>query len=700
MNSNQNHRGLSLASIGQAVRGLFRSASEGRIVQASVDDRAPTTTSTSPISNGQRTDDAPTTSGPADAEEPQPPSEVPSSNVAAGAAEQSHEQDTSSTAETMAEAAPVSTEDGTASSSAQPMNDAATTPAAEPAQEPAPGNEATNQAAEQEDRPPDAADLSMFAQAIQHAAAINDELNRSRGTRPTSPAFGTAQPMHSPQPPTNSANATEQRAESNGAPPTATAATSAEASAQTDGTGGEAASASAASNSNSTENIRAGPSVVIFRLPFTASDGRQALLAFHPVPLEGIPHPLPSDQPPPPNTFPHPNGFVPLNPVFVPVQVSPFPFALLYDAGRGLGWPVMPLDHGEGEGAAPQELTSLRPHLAAGLPFQIMFRFGPGPGAPVEEEQPSKEKADKYVAGLERADAELRERMARLGLGDIGDYGASDSLMDTHGTQGCGICLEPFAAEDNPEWLVGKQRAEEETVVPPALGGPASNSVEPAPTTATASQNADDAKRKAEEEQAQAQARTLREEVRFRERRMGYRCDAPACLPIYPSGSGVSSAEEDLGPDAQLIKLAPCHHEVHLGCLQTTMRVETDLLTPHPIEEEEDDMDEDEDDDEPEAAQTHDGEEDKAAEPGFFECAERKRKRETESDGSPCSMDSQRHHLDSSSADKREAPPTETVEPKRTIGKWVTCPTCRGECWAEIPVSDTHRRRSRRRQVV
>ncbi|KAK0561148.1 hypothetical protein OC844_003356 [Tilletia horrida] len=665
--------------------------------------------------------------------------------------------------------------------------------------------------------------LSPFAEAIQHAAAVNDELNRARGSRPTSPAFGTAQrvtpPPASPRPAQEAANAQDRqtsaaRAEgpdAAGAAPSGSSAaaeavrneTGAAAAPSGQGTGAEAQAQSEAQRE--APNAGSGPSLVLFRLPFTASDGRQALLAFQPIPIPGIPLHNPGGaagaadaaasagaqdggaaphaqaqnqaqnqaqaqaqgQGQAPRSHPHPGGHVPSNPIFVPVSVSPFNFPLLYDANYGLGWPVgavePPAPGSEEEARLNRaENAGSRPHLATGPPFQIFFQFATAAGGvPSEEEQPSKEKAEKYVAELERADAELRERMARLGLGDIGDYSDSSSLMETHGTQGCGICLEPFATEDKPEWVVGKQQAEDEAVVavpcaghhtlhasclrgwlenvkpsawtcpfcraalvlPPSLAGPASSSS--TTTTTTTGANADAnvprpsgaAQRSAEREEAEkrrldeAQSRSLREEIRYREKQRGWRCDAAACLPRYPAADEAADAAPAAAagsddPDSELIKLAPCHHEIHLGCLQTAMRVEADLLTPSAIDEAEDeeeddaedddccDSDEDEDEDE-EANGAATGTDLSASAVDIV--PDRKRKREVDLEGSPSSSQDAHsfgsrspHPSSHAQAAGHPHPPSDPhahAHARRTVGKWVSCPACRSECWAEIPVA-------------
>ncbi|CAD6941948.1 unnamed protein product [Tilletia controversa] len=723
---------LSFAAIGHAVRGIFRSASEDRAApsqpapsQRAVPQASDRTTQvgTTPM-DGQDTD-----ANARDASSSDPVAGVAPLNLETGAEQPN---------------------------AAQAQNDQAAGPGVEEIP------------------------LSPFAEAIQHAAAANDEMHRARGSRPTSPAFGTAQRV---TPPPSEAESSQV----SGGQDSRVGGGGSEGGETLPGYGNRAAEVTTSaptSNSNSDAPADSGPAsednpapgagtqlpnLVLFRLPFTAPDGRQALLAFRPVPLPGIgPFAgditnLPSDHPL--RAHPHPGGHVPINPIFVPVGVSPFAFALLYDANHGLGWPVVALEYPspQGEGEEPARGEN-RPHLAAGMPFQISFHFQTTTNEEVEE--PSKEMAEKYVADLERADAELRERMARLGLGDIGDYSdPSSSLMDTHGTQGCGICLEPFATEDKPEWVVGKQRAEDEAVVavpcaghhtlhasclrgwlenvkpsawtcpfcrgtltiPPSIAG--SNGAQSAqrqqqqhqPRGSASPGNAersDEEKRRLEAEQAQSQARSLRDEVRLREKQRGWRCDAAACLPRYPADSKTTSDKDEGGsvsddPDSELLELAPCHHEIHVGCLKTAMRIQADLLTP--ITTDAEDEADDEDGDEEEA------EENAAVETATLtttttepidvvaDTQDRKRKRESDPNGSPPSDQDESLVMPMDAGGSTVATKTTTTATaavaglprrptRRTVGKWVSCPACRSECWAEIPVDESRSRSSRRRR--
>ncbi|KAL9936972.1 hypothetical protein V8E36_004207 [Tilletia maclaganii] len=710
----------SFAAIGQAVRGMFRSSSEDRL-------------SARGQAHSQSTSALPGQGGQAHS---QSTSAIPGQGAGSGA--------------TAAAAAPAASNPTQAAPTQLPPGQAAD----------------LLRAADGVEINIDFGALAQTTQAIQAAAAFSDELFTARGQRPSSPTFGTAREM-TPPPPSSESVASASTAEAQAGQAAASAGDSGATSSAGVNSGSQAVPGPAATNATNdaapaTQPAAAGsnapdpppdhPTLVLFRLPFTAPDGRQALLAFRPVPLPGVPAnqatgpdgaaaPTAND---PVRANPHPSGHVPLNPIFVPAAVSPFAFAMLYDANLGLGWPVMPTD---------EILAGVqnRPHLVAGMPFQIMLQFANGTGAE-EEEQPSKEKAEKYVANLERADAELRERMARLGLGDIGDYSEpTSSLMETNGSQGgCGICMEEFEPEDKPAWLVGRKAEDEAVVAVPCAGhhtlhasclrewlevlkpsawtcpfcraplkipaAIAGNSITTAggaagqgsPSSTTTTTAADDEKRRAEEA---AQARSLRDEVRLREKQRGWRCDAAACLPRYPpskstaagssgdttKASGEEASSTSVDPEAELLKLAPCHHEIHVGCLRTAMRVEDDLLSPaaeevdfDAAEEEEDDNDkEDEDDADDEMVDSvligpsDNGPSSQTA--GAAEWSDRKRKRD---DLEPSSLDSDDLVAGpSASTHMPESQPQPTTgRTRRTVSKWVSCPTCRCECWAEIPV--------------
>lgn len=427
-----------------------------------------------------------------------------------------------------------------------------------------------------------------------------------------------------------------------------------------------AASSQQTTNTESnTDSSRLPRPPVFFRLPFAGADGNPALLAFHPQPLPprdgGAPsaaQPASTNQngsqnsasPPRPNSppdaernaantaaadphsHPHPDGHVPIAPLFVPFGASPMPFSFIYDANTQTAWPIAQVTPGSPPGGpSPDAPESQQPRLVAGPPFRIILDIHFT--APPEPERPDPHKAVEYVKQLERADAELRARMARLGMGSIGGFSSGEDDQDA--LLGCGICLDSYASDDRPEWIDGPKSQDEAVVAVPCPGhhtlhaGCLRDWLEKLPPSQwtcpfcrTNLSNSTSTSAKAISSSA-TQHTTLRDEVRARERQVGWRCDAPACLPRYPvtspadAGAGhleLPETSEDMTTD--LVRLSPCHHEVHLDCLCTAMRVENDLV-----------------------------------------------------------------------ATSIDALPDQEEEGERdTVGKWVTCPACRKECWAELPL--------------
>ncbi|PWN49131.1 hypothetical protein IE53DRAFT_375259 [Violaceomyces palustris] len=521
-------------------------------------------------------------------------------------------------------------------------------------------------------------------------------------------------------------------------------------------------SSSAQGDQQGSPSSRAPPVTLYFRLPFNGPDGNPALLAFTPT---VVPNPAARSGGEPlqeqeqrqqdgdtdqqrdqeggvggdtqgngrqPNASPNAQGHVPIAPIFVPLGASPLPFSFIYDASTNLAWPiaevrVTPPPNSGGDTATfvatatgAAQSTS---RLVAGPPFRIALDLHFG--QPPEPEQPDPERAARFVSGLEKADSELRSRMARLGMGDIGDYegggGHTTSEGQDHALLGCGICLERYEEEDRPEWIAGKASEDEAVVAVPCSGHhtlhagclrdwlaktppsqwscpfcraplckkrveeSASSSNGPEGQSFSSSPSSSTGKNCQEGKDEDAKVTTLREEVRHRERLRGWRCDAPACLPRYPpSGKeekeeserechSTSSCWED-GNSTRLVKLTPCKHEVHLDCLCTSMRVEADLLTPQEMEEE-----------------REDGGGGLGVE-GIWnqnlDCFEARS--DDEGEGGEDDQDPTNHSLRVSGSEKIA---DEDGDEICTVGKWVTCPTCRKESWANLPVRKRPRRR-------
>ena len=127
--------------------------------------------------------------------------------------------------------------------------------------------------------------------------------------------------------------------------------------------------------------------------------------------------------------------------VYIPSHASPFPFSFLYDTTACIAWPVLeraeqPVSDTNGENADTRTVHVL------GMPFHISITMRPAP----PDEVPDINKARAYVKELEVVDSELRMRMIRFGMSDIGIYGVVDD-MSSQGqcVMGCGVCLEPYS---------------------------------------------------------------------------------------------------------------------------------------------------------------------------------------------------------------------------------------------------------------
>ena len=328
--------------------------------------------------------------------------------------------------------------------------------------------------------------------------------------------------------------------------------------------------------------------------------------------------------------------------LYVSREVSPLPFGFLYDAATGMAWPVInqPTDNPSEDGT--QTINVI------GTPFHVQFNVQPAP----PPEEPDPERAAAFVRGLERADAELRSRMARLGMGDLG--GAAPHV-------GCGICLEPYAEEDVPAWFVGEQQEQDMAVVAVPCGGfhtlhaaclqswlaslPPSKWTCPfcrSPLKAPPKHTHENERASHTQEEAPAKpTRTLREEIHLRERQQGWRCDAPACLPRYevPKADGNTHGLDSFS--SELVRLYPCRHEVHVDCLCTSMRVEAAEAADR-LELEYDEASDAESEDVENQAQSY----------------------------SNVPVDAQANEGHGQSA---------------TVGKWVTCAACRKDAWAQLP---------------
>lgn len=402
------------------------------------------------------------------------------------------------------------------------------------------------------------------------------------------------------------------------------------------------------------------PSIVYYSLPFSALDGRQALLA---IPGNFLPiMQVPAEEA---DSQARSSGqagtqrvritvLAPATPIFVPLGSSFLPFSWLYDPS-GWGWPIISLQQGNPPPGLPLPNDPRRAHFLAGPPFPIRITMTDGPDGFQAEEQPNPEHAKTFVDSLETADEELRSRMARLGIGDIGACGGDE------GELGCPVCLDPYdESSDRPEWVGGEEAKDHHVVVIPCKGfhslhrrclldwlaskppsqwscpmcrssitpssllknRPRASGAEPSGQPMSSIHPPSDESLKKE---LAAHSRSLREEIHRRENQQGYLCDYLACFPDYERHND----EEDL--DRSIVTLKPCGHRLHLDCLTTSLRIANGFGNKTGLEPE-DTEDEDEDED-------------------------------SDTESSPVKM----------------------------VGRWVECPVDRKEVWTMIPVSKKRR---------
>ncbi|WFD31004.1 RING-type E3 ubiquitin transferase [Malassezia sp. CBS 17886] len=346
--------------------------------------------------------------------------------------------------------------------------------------------------------------------------------------------------------------------------------------------------------------------------------------------------------------------------LYIPQRASPFPFSFLYDATTGLAWPIVDQPSHADAGATTNVL---------GAPFHLSFTMRPT--APPE--QPDVAKAAAYVNVLEHVDAALRERMARLQIGDIGLYGTHAGGKGI--LIGCAICLDVYPEEDRPAWFVGEEQKANECVV--AVPCPGFHTMHasyirgwleatpPSRWTCPYCRAPLPCDKDAARGSKRENCGTLCEYVRDKERSAGWRCDAPACLPCYMDGPGraADSVLDSFGGSVggELVEMLPCHHMIHLDCLYTCMRVENT-------------------DPDAECMSCSSGE--AYSDDGVWGWSDEQRTDDAPDGGTPRSAAQARGSLG--------IPATPEVRPSAprtngTVGKWVMCAACRKDAWAYVP---------------
>ncbi|PWN26521.1 hypothetical protein BDZ90DRAFT_233146 [Jaminaea rosea] len=388
----------------------------------------------------------------------------------------------------------------------------------------------------------------------------------------------------------------------------------------------------------------------LYKLPFTAPDGRPALAA---VPGEFFPqveevrneqssgvygrldafreleHMLRSANgttsgppPRPPPTGPRMIPLAPTAPTYVPDWATDRPYSFLYDIESGWGWPLFSVTD-VSRASYPNPRNA---HFVSGPPFPVVLYddMGLSPDDLTEslpwgesaqrwsrlreERDKNPKKARSYVDGLETVDADLRKRMARLEIGELGAYAEEDgtSSAASDAGPGCPVCLEIYdERSDKPEWAGGQAAQDERVVVVPCggfhcmhrkcllewLAGAQSPQHWTCPMCRTAlSETAEGNGEESSNGKGKGKATTtkasLREEIRRREKARGFLCDYGACLPDYDTPPENSTGENavslndneararlDAQLDRRLVTLRPCGHQLHRECLTTVTRV-------------------------------------------------------------------------------------------------------------------------------
>lgn len=207
------------------------------------------------------------------------------------------------------------------------------------------------------------------------------------------------------------------------------------------------------------------------------------------------------------------------------------------------------------------------------------------------------------------------------------------------------------------------------------------------------------AKERLEAEKKLKETRSLREEVRFRERRNGWLCDSRTCIGCYPESTS-SNTDDDgsssniegsskVNVEMKLLTLKPCKHEIHLDCLLTELRVHDGLLDYH--EDEEDEEEEEEEDPEVEMKDQDEKEEDghklslSEIEVERLTGTHQDHKQEDIVMSNPESKSIEKQTLNDSGI---EIEPKDKEEGFSIVykGRWIDCPCCRKSCWAELPM--------------
>ncbi|WFD43216.1 RING-type E3 ubiquitin transferase [Malassezia psittaci] len=332
--------------------------------------------------------------------------------------------------------------------------------------------------------------------------------------------------------------------------------------------------------------------------------------------------------------------------MYIPRSASPFPFGFLYDTDASLVWPILDREYTHQDtGDDPRTV-----HVV-GFPFRVSLSFR----SSEPEEHLDLERASKFVRELEHVDADLRQRMRLFGYSSLG----ADMLeIGQDSVSGCGVCFEPYAPEDRPSWLVGEEQHERESVV--VLPCPGMHTLhahcllEWLAQTVPSKWVCPFCRSRICDVKPDL---SLREHIRRKEREVHWRCDAPACLPRYIRETSITPNASPVALADRMTTMLPCRHEIHLDCLWTSMSIENPnefntLGSDSDLEPELESELERCGSSEPE--ESHDDDDGCIASPVHSPMA----------------------HVDT----------CRVPEPSSdTVGKWVTCPSCRKDAWVQLP---------------
>lgn len=230
--------------------------------------------------------------------------------------------------------------------------------------------------------------------------------------------------------------------------------------------------------------------------------------------------------------------FVPNIVIHLPPGVNGLSCPVLYDANAGTAWPI----------DDQRIFPSGQVMYTIGSPFAVDYED--------LDEEYTGIFAEAYVHALEFADADLRKRMSRLGIADIGLGMTERGYLRI----GCAICMEAYpVGELCPR--NGSPFSDSDVVVVPCAGQHTLHaeclrswlaSVEPDKWSCPLCRVPLSSGFEGVKPQP-----SMRDTVYLYERLRHWRCDAVCCEPTVKRPA-----------DDALVRMLPCNHEVHLSCMR------------------------------------------------------------------------------------------------------------------------------------